>query len=168
MNMDPATISAFSALAGSAIGALASVATTWLTQHHQNHMQRHNQEASHREQLFGEFIDQASKTYADGIVQERLDDPTKLVPMYATINKLRLFATQGTIEAAGSVLERIVETYESPPTALEARNARIAAHDILRTFAESCRAELIHLRRHPRKPFIGPSSPAPQPPRLPV
>ena len=165
MSMDPATISAFSALAGSAIGALASVATTWLTQHHQDHMQRHNQEASHREQLFGEFIDQASKTYADGIVQERLDDPAKLVPVYATINKLRLFATQGTIEAAGSVLERIVETYESPPSALEARNARIAAHDILRTFAESCRAELTHLRRHPRKPSIGPSSPAPQLPR---
>ena len=69
-------------------------------------------EASHREQLFGEFIDQASKTYADSIVQERLDDAAKLVPVYASINKLRLFATQGTIDAAGSVLERIVETYE--------------------------------------------------------
>ena len=149
MTMDPATISAFSALAGSAIGALASVATTWLTQHHQDHMQRHSQEASHRELLFSEFIDQASKTYADGIVQERLDDPAKLVPVYATINKLRLFATQGTIEAARSVLERIVETYESPPPVLEARTARMAAHDILRAFADSCRAELSHLRRHP-------------------
>ena len=146
MIMDPATISAFSALAGSAIGALASVATTWLTQHHQDQMQRLEQEASHRERLFGDFIDQASKTYADGIVQERLDDPAKLVPMYATINKLRLFATPGTIGAAEAVLERIVETYESPSSALEARNARVAAHDILRTFAESCRAELRDLR----------------------
>ena len=91
--MNPATLSALSALAGSAIGALASVATTWLTQHHQDHTQRQNQEASRRERLFGEFIDQASKTYADGMIQERLDDPAKLVPMYATINKLRLFAT---------------------------------------------------------------------------
>ena len=146
MTLDPATLSALSALAGSAIGALASVATTWLTQHHKDHMQRLEKEGSHREQLFGEFIDQASKTYADGIVQERLDDPAKLVPMYATISKLRLFATSNSLGAAEAVLERIIKTYESPSTALEARNAHVAAHDILRTFAESCRVELARLR----------------------
>ena len=47
----PATISAFSALAGSAIGALASLATTWLTQQHQDHRQRLEQEASRRERF---------------------------------------------------------------------------------------------------------------------
>ena len=146
MIMDAATISAFSALAGSAIGALASVATTWLTQHHHDHMQRLEQEASRRERQFGEFIDQASKAYADGVVQERLDDPAKLVPMYTAMSKLRLFAMPGTIGAAEAVLERVVETYESPSTALEARNARVAAHDILRPFAEACREELTQLR----------------------
>ena len=74
--MNPATLSALAALAGSAIGALASFATTWLTQHHQDHTQRINQEASRRERLFGEFIDEASRTYADGMIQERLDDPS--------------------------------------------------------------------------------------------
>ena len=59
-----------------------------------------------------------------------------LFPMYATINKLRLFAKPGTIGAAEAVLERIVETYELPLSALEARNSHVAAHDILRTFAE--------------------------------
>ena len=146
MIMDPATISAFSALAGSAIGALASVATTWLTQHHQDHMQRLEQEASRRERLFGEFIDQASKAYADGVVQERLDDPAKLVPMYTAMSKLRLFATPGTIGAAEAVLEHVVETYERPSSAQEARNSPVAAHDILRAFAEVCRAELTDLR----------------------
>ena len=68
--LEPATISALSALAGSAIGALASGATTWFTQHHQEHAQRHNQEASRRERLFGEFIDQASQTYLDAMVQD--------------------------------------------------------------------------------------------------
>lgn len=146
MTLDPATISALSALAGSAIGALSSVATTWLTQYQKDHMQRLEQKGSHRERLFGELIDQASKTYADGIVQERLDDPAKLVPMYATINKLRLFAAPNTIGAAEAVLERIIDTYESPSTAPEARNTHVAAHDILRAFAESCRVELAHLR----------------------
>ena len=37
---DPATISALSALAGSSTATLPSVATTWLTQHRQDHMQR--------------------------------------------------------------------------------------------------------------------------------
>ena len=126
-------------------------------------MQRQIQEASHREQLFTEFIDQASKIYAEGILQARLDDPAKLVPVYACINKLRLFCkVEQSIEAAQSVLERIVETSKSPPSALEAGKARIANHDILRTFADCCRAELTHLRRHPGKPSIGPGYPVPQ------
>ncbi len=144
--MNPATLSALSALAGSAIGALASVATTWLTQHHQDQTQRRNQEASRRERLFGEFIDQASKTYADGMIQERLDDPVKLVPMYATINKLRLFAKPATIRSAEAVLDGIVETYAAPPSALKPHNADGAARDILRDFADACRAELTDLR----------------------
>ena len=144
--MNPATLSALSALAGSAIGALASVATTWLTQHHQDHTQRINQEASRRERLFGEFIDEASRTYADGMMQERLDDPAKLVPMYATINKLRLFAQPATIGAAEAVLDGIVETYAAAPAALKPHSSSEAARDILHPFAEACRAELSDLR----------------------
>ena len=145
MTIEPATMSALSALIGSAIGAFASVATTWLTQHHQDRMRRLTQEVSHREQLFMEFIDQASRTYADGIVQQCLEEPAKLVPIYATMNKLRLFASPGTIGAAEAVLERIVETYETPSTALQAKHARISTHDLLQTFAKCCRAELARL-----------------------
>ncbi|PZV34257.1 hypothetical protein B5V02_33190 [Mesorhizobium kowhaii] len=144
--MDPATISAVSALSGSAIGAMASFATTWLTQNHQDHMQRLDKEGSRRERLFAEFIDQASKAYADGVVQEDLDDPAKLVPMYATINKLRLFAKPTTIEAAEAVLASIVKTYETPPSDLETLKSQVAGHDILNSFAESCRQELTQLR----------------------
>ena len=145
--LEPATVSALSALAGSAIGALASVATTWFTQHHQEHAQRHNQEASRRERLFGEFIDQASQTFLDAIVQDGLDTPAKLIPMYATLSKLRLFAAPSTISAAEAVLERIIDTYQSPPTSLQAKNAEgMATQDIVRAFAEACRPELTDLR----------------------
>jgi hypothetical protein len=146
MTMDPATISAFSALSGSAIGAMASFATTWLTQNHQDHMKRLDKEGSRRERLFAEFIDQASKAYADGVIQERLDDPAKLVPMYATVNKLRLFARPVTIEAAEAALASIVKTYGTPSSGLEMLKSEVAGHDILRNFAESCRLELTHLR----------------------
>jgi hypothetical protein len=145
--LEPATISALSALAGSAIGALASVATTWFTQHHQEHAQRHNQEASRRERLFGEFIDQASQTLLDAIIQDGLDTPAKLIPTYATLSKLRLFARPRTISAAEAVLERIIETYQSPPISLHGKNSEgMATRDIVRAFAEACRPELTDLR----------------------
>lgn len=145
--MNPAYIPALSALAGSAIGALASVATTWLSQVHQDRVQQLDREASRRERLFAEFIDQASQVFVDAMVQDRLDDPAKLVPMYASMSKLRLFATPRTIGAAEAVLESILKTYEAPPASPQATKAEgLAAHDILRAFAESCRAELTALR----------------------
>ena len=146
MALEPATISALSALAGSGIGAMASVTTTWLTQHFQGRAQRLSQEGSRRERLFSEFVDQASQNYADGIVHEQLDEPTKLVPLYATINKLRLFATPDTIRAAEAVLEGIVDTYHAPPSTLKDKSSSVAGHDILRPFAEACRGELKELR----------------------
>ncbi len=55
--MNIAYLSALSAFAGSAIGALASVMTTWLTQHYQGKSQRKAQEASRPAKIYGDFID---------------------------------------------------------------------------------------------------------------
>ena len=55
--MEAAYLSALSALAGSAIGATASLTTTWLTQRYQERSQRLAQERARRERIFGEFID---------------------------------------------------------------------------------------------------------------
>ena len=147
MAMNTATISAVSALAGSGIGALASVTTSWLTHYFQSREKRLSQEASRRERVFVSFVDQASQTYAHGMVQEGLDDPARLVPLYATINKLRLFATRDTVRAAEAVLDAVVHAYHAPgAAALKSGDRNVAAHDILRTFAELCRAELKALR----------------------
>ena len=59
--MDAAYISAFAALAGSAIGASASFVTTWLTHHAQQRATRLEQERSRRERLYGEFVDEVSR-----------------------------------------------------------------------------------------------------------
>ncbi|MGL4968489.1 MAG: hypothetical protein ACRC67_45175 [Inquilinus sp.] len=142
-DMDTAYISALSALAGSAIGAMASFATTWLTQRHQDHADRLSKEASRRERLFGEFIEQASKIYGDALLLDHLDDPAKLVPVYATLNKLRLFATPRSIAAAEAVLDRLLETYALPPDELKEPAWDKETHDILRDFTQFCRAELI-------------------------
>jgi hypothetical protein len=61
--MDQAYFSAFAALAGSAIGALASFGTTWLTLNTQAHAQRLAESKSRKEHLYGEFIDHASRVF---------------------------------------------------------------------------------------------------------
>src|SRR5215470_731448 len=82
--MNPAYISALSALLGSAIGAFASLATTWLTQRHQEEARQHAQEVARRERLFVEFIDLSSKAFVDAL-QRTAIDPPQIIPLYATM-----------------------------------------------------------------------------------
>jgi len=50
--MEAASLSALSALAGSAVGALSSLATTWLTQNAQSRVAHLNQQRAKREALY--------------------------------------------------------------------------------------------------------------------
>ena len=140
--MNSAYVSAFAALAGSAIGALASFATTWLTQHFQDRVQRRSQEVSRQEHLFGDFIDIASKLYADALTN-RMDNPSKIVPLYALMNKLRLFASERTILSADAVMKQIVEIYYAPNADFQSRQSvQSSSFDLLRDFTVSCRNDL--------------------------
>jgi hypothetical protein len=139
--MNPAYISALSALLGSAIGAFASLATTWLTQRHQDEARKHAEEVARRERLFVEFIDLSSKAFVDAL-QRTAIDPSQIIPLYATMGKLRLFASMRTVEAAEQVMQRIVETYYAPQFDLKERPNVDRRTDILRDFTEICRAEL--------------------------
>ncbi len=140
--MTSAYISAIAALCGSVIGALVSIATTWLTQHHQDESRRRAQEYTRRERIFVEFIDLSSKAYIDALLETSIKDPAKVVSLYATMGKLRLFASGGTVEAAEKVMSRILETYYRPKFDLQNRPAVDHTSDILREFSERCRAEL--------------------------
>ncbi len=60
----------------------------------------------------------------------------------ATIGKLRLFASEQTVEAADKVMSRIIETYYGPRIDLQTRPTPSHTPDILREFSERCRAEL--------------------------
>lgn len=141
--MTGASASALAALAGSAIGGLATLSTTWLSQNYQTRSARFAQESTRRERLFGEFIDQASKLYVDALVHS-LDDPTKFIEIYALIGKLRLFATPKTVAEAERLIELIVEIYDRPPLDLhDLQRMDRDRFDLLRPFAEACRAELM-------------------------
>ena len=140
--MNGASISALAALAGSAIGGLATFATTWLTQSHQDRSQRAAEESARRERIFGEFIDQASKLFLDALTNS-LENPTKMVGIYAVVGKMRLFAGPAVVLAAERVLESIVETYYRPPIDLHGRQPPSGdKYDVLRDFTQACRNEL--------------------------
>jgi hypothetical protein len=54
--MNTGYLIAMAALVGSAIGALASLGTTWFSQHAQERARRLAQIKAHRVQLYGEFM----------------------------------------------------------------------------------------------------------------
>jgi hypothetical protein len=111
--MDSAYMSGIAALAGSAVGGLSSIATTWLTQHSQARAQRFARAMTRREHLYGEFINEASKLFTDALTHQ-LDDPSKFVRLYALVGNLRLCASPEVIVKAGEVMRRVVETYKLP------------------------------------------------------
>ena len=136
-------ISAASALAGSAIGAPASLVTAWLTQHSQTRVTQRLQDQARREALYGEFIREASKLFADAFEHE-LDNPAKLVQLYATVSTIRLFGQKRTLEEAEQVMHLIGATYFSPNKDLR-EFADITGKrelDPLYGFSQACREEL--------------------------
>jgi hypothetical protein len=141
--MDPAYISAFAALAGSAIGGLTSFATSWMTQHAQARTQRLAAERDARAALFGRFLDEAAKLYSDAL-QTKRGDITGLVGVYALTNRIRLMSSPQVVEAADSVCRIIVDRYLAPNITMEEMRANwIDRHvDPLRDFSEACREEL--------------------------
>jgi hypothetical protein len=141
--MESAYISAFAALAGTAIGGLASFATSWVTQQAQTRAQRIAAERDSRAALFGRFLDEAAKLYSDAL-QNRQDDVTRLVSIYALINRIRLISSPQVVDAADNVARIIVDAYLAPNiTMKEMRENWIERHvDPLRDFSEACRREL--------------------------
>ena len=142
--MEAAYISALAALAGSAIGGLTTFATSWTTQQAQASAQRVANEKEKREALFGKFLDEAAKLYADAMQNKREDAPAAMIGIYALTNRIRLSSSARVVEKADAITEIIMDTYLSPNmTVEEVRNKWIEQRiDPLRDFSEACREEL--------------------------
>jgi hypothetical protein len=143
--MNPAYISALSILVGSAIGAFASLVTPRVARRHEDESRRREQEIARRERICIEFIDLASHAFVDALVHTSMENPSKIIPLYATIAKLRLFAGEEMVAAAEKVMSRVIETYYAPKLELQTTPVVDSSFDILREFSETCRAELREL-----------------------
>jgi hypothetical protein len=141
--INPAALPALAALAGSATGGLTSFASTWLTLRRQGRASRLSRERAKRQKLYKQFIDEASKLYADALVHEQAE-ASALVSVYALTSQMRVLSSPAVIEKAEAVVRRIVATYSAPNKTFPELRELIDSHaiDPLRTFAEACRADL--------------------------
>ena len=143
-NLDLSIVPALAALAGSLIGACASVAATFVGQRLQARAARLASELREREQLYGKFVAEAVPLFVDAIERPALD-PGKLMQLYSIVARIRLTASAEILSAAEEVGRLLLEAYERPPEDPAKVLARFAKGEMtidpLRGFTQACRLE---------------------------
>jgi hypothetical protein len=140
--MNAPIISAMAALLGAAIGGLASFLASWMTQRMQVRAQWLTQEKLPRQDLYQEFIEEASKCYIDAFQH------ATGVTLYTKIGRMRIISSPNVIDSAERIGRKILDTYLGPDrNFLELREmVNDNSIDILNDFTKACREELESLR----------------------
>jgi hypothetical protein len=144
ITMNTTIVTALTGLAGSLLGGSASVATAWVTQRTSNKRKEFRAEFTRREALYGQFINECS-AHALHSYEQSLDKSEKLLSIYALLNRIRLCASDGVLNAAEHALAAISEQYFKPNLSSEEVHALLregGKADPLKPFAEASRAEL--------------------------
>jgi len=144
---DSATLSALSGLLGTLVGGSASIATTWVAHKSVSKRELVREEMRKRETLYGEFIGECAKLLMDSFTHT-LEQPETMLTVLAVINRIRLCASPAVLEQAERLVRRITEQYLSRNLTLDELRelARSKDADLLREFAETCRAELASMQ----------------------
>ena len=105
--------------------------------------QQFTRDRTGREDLYKDFIEEASKLYADAYEHDQVE-MSKLVNLGALISRMRVLSSPRIVESADSVMRVIIETYLAPnrtfrdvPVVLKSD-----AMNPLREFSNACRDEL--------------------------
>ena len=145
-------ISALAALLGAGIGGLTSVLASWLNQHTQARAQWLAQDKTRRQDLYKEFIEEASRSHIDSLQNDKPDLPA-LIGLYAKISRMRIsrmriMSSPNVVDSADQIVRAIVDTYLAPnKTFPELRDMlNNGSIDLLRNFSEACRAEFESLQ----------------------
>jgi hypothetical protein len=139
--MDMFYIPALASFSGSASGTLASIVTGWVTQRRKDRVRRSLQANFQREELYKSFIKEASRLYADALVNDK-SEVSKLVDLYSLIARMRIVSSDAVIEAAEKAGRLILETYLSPNRTFVDLPGLIDEMDPLRDFSDACRREM--------------------------
>jgi hypothetical protein len=141
--MNAAVFSVAGVQAGSAVGGVTSMLSTLFAQRAQMRAQRIAEQKSKLENLYGDFIEEASQLYTDALIHEN-PQLADFVGIYAKISKMRFMSSPKVIASAEGIIRAIVETYTGPNR--DITQFRVATNqdtlDPLRSFSNVCRAEL--------------------------
>jgi len=145
--MDASVITALAALTGAAVGGLTSGFVSWLVQKTQVRTQWLAQEKVLRQELYKEFIEEASQCYIDALQHDKPDIPA-LIGLYAKVARMRVLSSQTVLEHAEQIERTILDAYLEPDkTFAELREiANSGSINLLRSFSEACRTEFESLR----------------------
>jgi hypothetical protein len=140
-----AYMSAFAALVGTFVGGITSIATTWIGQQRQTKEQRRARQKAEMQALYKLFIQDASKLYVDALEHNtNTTEITKLVGIYATLNRMRVLSSPKVIAESDNALRTIIDTYARENTTFSGVGQSISHGfpDPLRAFSEACHEEL--------------------------
>jgi hypothetical protein len=141
--VDAGYISAFSALAGAAIGGLASFSTSWVTQRSQLRHSFRQAEQAKLEALYNDFIAEATRLLGDALTHQK-DDIADMVAVSASVGRMRLMSPRPVVTAAEQIIENIIATYLAPNRSLHEMidYVKEGRMNILLEFTEACREDL--------------------------
>jgi hypothetical protein len=143
-DMDVASISALSALAGSVIGGLTSGITSWLNQRSLARAGQLAHELMRRQELYKNFITAASKAYGKALV---VNEPKieELIALYAMISRMRVLSSPHIVASAERILLETTSAYFEPNRTVPELRELIRSGtgvDPLKYFAEAVRGEM--------------------------
>jgi hypothetical protein len=141
--MDPASLTALAALAGSLIGGLTSLVASWLSQHVQFRAERFAQDLSRRQELYKNFVEEATRLYAHAYGHDQAE-VSELVTLYALGSRMRVLSSPAIVESADQVVQLIIETYLAPNKTFSDIGEVIEKEALnpLRAFSNACREEM--------------------------
>jgi hypothetical protein len=142
--MDLGLVTAGAGLVGATLGSAVSFLSSWIVHQREVRARWLGQDRLRRQELYKEFIQQASKCYADALQHERPDVPL-LVVLYGKISRMRVISSPQVLAAAEQVLRRMADVYFEPPVVFSRTQVRSMLQDgsvdVLRDFSQCCRAE---------------------------
>ena len=145
--MDSSVITALAALMGATIGGLTSVTASWLAQRTQARSQWVAREIVRLQDLYKEFIEEASTCYVHALQHDE-PDIAGLVRLYAKLGRMRIMSSPKVLESAERIEQQIVDTYLAPDKSfLELREMLTSGSvNLLGDFSVACRGEFDSLR----------------------
>jgi hypothetical protein len=141
--MDTAYLTAIAALSGSAIGGLTSFFSSWLGQSAQLRAQLILHDKTRRQELYRNFIEEASRLYIEALTSET-PDLSRTIGLYALISRMRILSSPTVLQEADTVARLIVDSYPQRNKTFDELRQMMNEHalDPLRAFSDACREEL--------------------------